>query len=405
MSKRILLLLANLLWIGFIAAQDSIMVRRNHLLHRFSVEARPEYIFPTNNFLRGDNRKGQALNFAMSGHATYSFQFPENSLMGRVYGNCYQGVGLGYYSFFDKEEMGNPLAFYLFQGSTLARFGDRASLDFEWNFGISSGWKTYNHETNPFNGGVGSRMNAYLNLDLNIKWNLTHRLDMITGVTVSHFSNGNTKYPNAGINTGGARIGFAYYLNRPDTRELTFENYQPLPEFKKYISYDLMFFGAWRRRGVFIDGKEIAPKSAYPVCGFTFAPMYNICNRFRAGLSLDGFYDGSGNVYTESYAIAWGDEDPGYTFYDPKLKEQLSLGLSVRAEYVMPFFSINLGIGNNFLYAKGDMKGFYQMLTLKIAVTRFAYLNVGYSLHDFQTPNSLMLGIGLRLNNKSPMLK
>ena len=71
----------------------------------------------------------------------------------------------------------------------------------------------------------------------------------------------------------------------------------------------------------------------------------------------------------------------------------------------MPFFSINLGIGNNFLYAKGDMKGFYQMLTLKIAVTRFAYLNVGYSLHDFQTPNSLMLGIGLRLNNKSPMPK
>lgn len=42
------------------------------------------------------------------------------------------------------------------------------------------------------------------------------------------------------------------------------------------------------------------------------------------------------------------------------------------------------------------------MLTLKVAVARSSYLHVGYCLKDFQTPNYLMLGIGVRFNNRYP---
>ena len=58
----------------------------------------------------------------------------------------------------------------------------------------------------------------------------------------------------------------------------------------------------------------------------------------------------------------------------------------------------------NVLHGGGDMKSFYQILALKIDVTRNSYLHIGYNLREFHEPNYLMLGIGYRFNNKRPKL-
>ena len=86
----------------------------------------------------------------------------------------------------------------------------------------------------------------------------------------------------------------------------------------------------------------------------------------------------------------------------PGVDKQLALGVSARAEFVMPYFNIGVGLGTNFLHKGGDLKAFYQMLTLKVAVTRSSYVHIGYSLRDFHMPNFLMLGVGYRFNNKEP---
>lgn len=70
----------------------------------------------------------------------------------------------------------------------------------------------------------------------------------------------------------------------------------------------------------------------------------------------------------------------------------------------MPYFTVGVGMGSNVLHRGGDLEAFYQMLVLKIAVTRSSFLHIGYSLKNFQTPNFLMLGIGYRFNNKYPVL-
>ena len=49
---------------------------------------------------------------------------------------------------------------------------------------------------------------------------------------------------------------------------------------------------------------------------------------------------------------------------------------------------------------KDDLNMFYQLLTLKIALSRAVFLHVGYRLQDFNEPNFLMLGIGFRFNGK-----
>ncbi len=387
-------------------AQDTYLSDSDgEIYHRISAEFRPEHIFGTNSFVRGNNENGTPISNAYSGHIGYSFQYSPGSEMGRVYGSSYQGVGLSLYSFTDKHELGNPVDFYVFQGATLFGLKNRRfNVNYEWGFGISAGWHTFDAIQNPYNGCVGSNLNAYLNVGVYMNLVLSRHVDIIAGGSLTHFSNGNTKFPNGGINNGGARIGLAYYINRelPSAMTAQSESHAIQP-FTKYLCYDILLFGSWRHGSAAIDGRYYAVRKIYSVAGLNFAPMYAFNYRFRAGVSLDLQYDGSGNLIVDKEAYSDLDNTIDNNFISrPKIGKQIATGLSVKAEYIMPYFTIAAGIGNNLIYSNGDMKGFYQTLALKIKLSHSAYLNVGYNLKNFKTPNHLMLGIGYRFHDLYP---
>lgn len=378
---------------------DSIPVSRK-FIHRIDAEIRPGFIIPSNSFLKGDNINGERINNSFSTHLKYSFQSQPNTCTDRIYGGVYQGLGLAYFTFGEPRQLGDPLAVYLFQGARIGRLSPIVSLNYEWNFGLSGGWKPYDPDMNSYNKVIGSEFNAYININLYLNWVLSNQFDLTTGIDLTHFSNGNTKFPNAGLNTAGFKLGLAYNFNR-DIRALQKPVFHtPIPEFKTHTSYDLVLFGSWRRKGVAFGDQQVASPHAYTVLGFNFAPMYNLGYKTRVGVSLDGVYDGSANVYTEDYISGTEQE-----FYTPALKRQLALGLSGRFEYVMPYFSVNIGLGVNILHNGGDLNSFYQILALKTDITRNTFLHIGYSLQDFHNPNFLMLGIGFRFNNKYPILR
>lgn len=373
-------------------------------IHRLGIEVRPEYVIPSHSFLRGENKDHESINKAFSAHLKYSFQFHHNAILDRIYGGAYQGIGLSYYTFGEPHFLGNPVLAYLFQGARIAQLSPKLSLNYEWNFGISFGWKPYDAKTNPDNGVIGSKANAYINANVYFSWMLSQKVDFIAGVTLNHFSNGNTKIPNSGLNTTGLKIGIVYNFNR--TECLTSENDRniSIPEYPKHISYDCVFFGAWRRVGVQMKDGEIASPNAYPVFGFNFSPLYNFGYKFKAGISFDGVYDGSTNVYADDYIISYGGSDPGPSFEKPPFRKQLALGISARAEYVMPYFTVDMGMGTNVLYSSHRLKYYYQVVALKMDITRHTFLHIGYTLKNFHNPNYLMLGIGFRLNDKRPPL-
>ena len=374
------------------------------LIHQLGVEARPGYVFPTNPFLKGQNQKQKPIEALYSTHLKYSFHFHPNTYLNSIYRGVYQGFGLSHYSFGNKEELGNPIALYLFQGATIAQVSRKLSLNYEWNFGISSGWKPYDDDYNTYNGMIGSKLNAYMNVNFYFKQQLSSQFDLIYGATLTHFSNGNTKFPNAGLNATDLKVGLTYNFNREEnlsSRVFTF-NQTRIQKFPKHISYDVVLFGSWRRKGLIFNDEPLASPDKYSVMGFNINPMYNMNYNLRVGLSIDGVYDSSANVYTEDYIIGMGETNPGYTFYKPSIKKQLALGVSTRAEYVMPYFTVGVGIGANLIHGGGDLRGLYQTLALKIEVTRNSFLHIGYNLQNFQTPNYLMLGVGYRFNNKYP---
>ena len=383
-------------------ALDTII--EHSFIHRLGIEARPQYVFPTNPFLQGENEKWMPIRNSFAAHLRYSFQFRPNTIADRIYGGAYQGIGVSYTTFGEKKQLGDPFSIYLFQGARIARFSPRLSLNYEWNFGLSAGWKPYDNYYNSYNGAVGSRMNAYLNAGIYLNWAASRNIDLNLGADLTHFSNGNTKFPNAGINTTGVKIGLVYNFNREES-DLVKSAYKPfIPRFPKHISYDLVLFGSWRRKGVFVGERQVASPNVYPVAGFNFAPMYNVGYKFRFGVSLDGVYDGSANVYTENEIVEYGGSGSPRKFLQPSIEHQLALGLSARAEYVMPYFTIGVGMGQN-IVGQGDLKGFYQVLALKVKVTRNSFLHIGYNLQNFKTPNYLMLGLGFRFHNKYPKVR
>ncbi|MDD4220749.1 MAG: acyloxyacyl hydrolase [Sphaerochaetaceae bacterium] len=383
--------------------KDSSFYHRSYI-YQLSIEGRPGIVFSTNPFLEGLNKKYTPVDFLYSGHLKYSFSFRPDSYVNKIYRGVYQGIGLARYSFNNSDEIGNPTAIYLFQGATIAQVSRRISLNYEWNFGISGGWKPYDKETNSLNGMMGSKLNAYMNTNFYFKQQLSHKFDLIYGLTLTHFSNGNTKFPNAGLNASDLKVGLTYNFNRHEDnilKTLALRKLQ-VSKFPRHISTDVVLFGSWRHKGIVFNAEPLSSPERYSVMGFNINPMYNMNYSLRIGLSLDGVYDSSANIYTEDYIIGMGDKNPGYTFYKPSLRKQLALGVSARGEYVMPYFTVGVGIGINALHGGGDLNGLYQLLALKIEVTRNSFIHIGYNLQNFKTPNYLMLGIGYRFGNKYP---
>ena len=97
-------------------------------------------------------------NQLLSAHARVGFRFSPETKMGALNPYAIQGIGVAVNTFFNGKEVGTPIAFYVFQSARIAALTERVSLDYEWNFGLSGGWKPYDRQTNLANTTVGSTL-------------------------------------------------------------------------------------------------------------------------------------------------------------------------------------------------------------------------------------------------------
>lgn len=365
--------------------------RRRKIVSIIGFNIRPVYTFTSfkDDVLSEclDDSEAKHTVFSSSLHLNYGFSFTSDSEPGRLYPGVSQGIGVGVNIFQHAASIGVPVSVYLFQEAPICRLGRRVALGYSWNFGASAGWKPSDGLTARSNLIVGSKVNAYINLGLGAIWSLTDDLSLSAGLEITHFSNGNTSFPNPGVNMAGVKVGISKSFGKrpegtPFMRDTLYKRH--------HISYDLTAYGAWRRR-VYRGGESpVLLNGHYGIAGLTFSPMWDIKRYFRAGLSADFQWDESSDL--KHYHIS-GNTAEDITFSHPPFFSQVSVGLSARAELVMPIFSVNVGIGYNFI-GPSEARASYQMANLKVAITRVLYLNIGYQLQNFQRQNNLMLGIG-----------
>ena len=328
----------------------------------------------------------------------YSFSFTNPRIRNYLPGG-YQGVALGILNFGASEAgglkkstkyIGYPVLAYVFQGGPICRIKNNLSLDYEWNFGASFGWKPASDFNRYFNLTVGSRVNAYLNLNIGFRWQLNSHTALFAGAAVSHFSNGNTSFPNPGVNSLGLRVGAVYTLNTPVNG---FEKAQPDTVKKRKIEYDIMGWGAARKRVYKGGDTPVLLRGRYACAGISFAPMYRINTWWRVGGSADFQWDESSDL-KKNYVSGITTDD--IQFHRPSFWRQVSVGLSAHAELQMPIFAVNIGCGYNFV-APLENRGTYQNIALKTYFTSNVFLNIGYQLRNFHQQSSLMLGLGVTI--------
>lgn len=343
-----------------------------------------------------ENKK--SVNTALPISIRYSFSFSDPKIPHYLPGG-YQGVAFGVLNTgalqshgFEKSKayIGNPLLLYIFQGGPVHRFSSRLSLNYEWNFGVSFGWKPYSDFNKNFNLAVGSRVNAYLYLGLNLVWEINKYYSFFAGLSVSHFSNGNTSFPNPGINSFGLRMGVVYTFNPPKD-EFAPVNHDTIS--KRKLEYDIMAWGATRKR-VYKGGENpVLLPGRYACAGISFSPMVRLNRWWRVGGSLDIQWDRSSDM-KRNYIGGSTTED--IFFSAPSFWRQVTLGISAHGELQMPVFAVNIGCGYN-LISPWENRGFYQNIALKTYIGKKFFINIGYQLRNFHQQSSLMLGAGVTI--------
>lgn len=332
---------------------------------------------------------------ATSLHLKYSFTFSPLSSQGRISRDSWQGIGTGVTFLGNHRGIGTPASVYLFQGAPICKFSHGLSLYYEWNFGASFGWKPCDGATALSNLITGSRMNAYINAGCGVLWNTGHGYSVTAGIDLTHYSNGNTTFPNPGMNMAGIRVGITHSFKRraakgsSDSSLTSDSGMDSLNRGRRY-GVDVTLYGAWRKRVYRGGDRPILLNGHFGVAGINLAPMWSVSKNFRTGVSADFQWDESSNL--KKYHIS-GSESDDILFARPPFLCQVCGGLSARAELVMPVFSVNVGCGY-YIYGPEENRASYQLANLKIRVHDGFFLNIGYQLLDFQKQSNLMLGCG-----------
>jgi len=310
------------------------------------------------------------------------------------YGMPYKGFGV-YKPFFTKcEEIGNPFSVFLFQGATLKEFGDRLSLDYEINLGVSFNWNHYDAVRSPDFLVTGSSINAHLAGDLFLRQKISDHFDLLYGVNVSHFSNGSTRTPNYGINPLSAYVEVAYNIN--GRRKLA-EKIAPPDDFEKRRIHDFSVFVTGRTVSLDTTGTQLRlrfPKQYFTVAGISYNYMFHSLRSLLWGPGIDLVYDEGNRVGIVSDSSS--DAEYNGVVQLAKLSDRFQAGLSIKGEVLMPGYSIFMSLGYDIIHANNKDERLYQNYGIKIRLfdglytslgvrstelthSRFLYVNLGYT--------------------------
>ncbi len=299
----------------------------------------------------------------------------------------YPDYGFGWYSGFigNPELLGSPGALYGFISFPL--FGlKRHQVVLEPALGLSYDLKPYDSETNVLNDAIGSRFNVYFNLNIGAKYSVNREIDLLYGLDLTHFSNGRTFRPNAGLNMLGFNLGFRYNFNSQQRKvdnslyPSTLLQVRPVLEtFRTSEPIKKSKVQAYVAGGLVQNDEDKGTYAQYPT--FTswleYQYLLNSKSTFVAGINF--FYDKSLKVYYENSPRDIYGVHIGYDFNFWRMGLRFQLG--------------------SYLHERGhDMKGhFFFRPALKYDIGERFFLQLGLKTRDGFKADWIEYGVGITL--------
>ena len=179
------------------------------------------------------------------------------------------------------EEIGQPYAVYGYMDIPFSMKRPQNPLQFGYftQFGVGFNLKPYDPENNPINQYIGSKVNAFVHVGFQARYQLNSRMDLESSIGLKHFSNGSSKKPNSGINLIPFSLGVKYRLGA--LQEIP-ERRIEVPKKERRDFWNLMVYTG-------VKNYDIG-EPTYFRGGLGFNYLIEPAYKYRLGLGLDLFY-------------------------------------------------------------------------------------------------------------------
>ncbi|MBK7652661.1 MAG: acyloxyacyl hydrolase [Flammeovirgaceae bacterium] len=301
----------------------------------------------------------------------------------------YPTYGLGISKFFFQPTdniLGNPFSTYIFFNESIFQFR-KSRLSYDFDIGLSYGWKRYDPQTNPEQKVIGSSVNFIVMLGLQYELKLSNRWDGIVGINVDHMSNGRIRSPNDGVNLHGANLSLRYRLTPPKPKDYEGDPvslYAPkniqhvIDPFKPMYEFYAVGSG-----GVATTYKDMDDHIYYFTASLSVdvARHYNYNGKFGAGLDL--FYDAS---LVEDYESQYPTGNvPSHLFYWP--------GVHISHEYMVHRWTLITQAGLN-LKVPSSKGVWYGRVGLRYDLSKSIFLRASLRVYDRFYSDFIEWGVG-----------
>lgn len=203
------------------------------------------------------------------------------------------GVGLHHLHFVNRDELGHPFALYGFFDGNYFRT-KRFELTNRMAAGLALGFKTYDPDDEHSNDIFCTKLNSFQELGLGIAMRLNRFIFLEPGVRFIHYSNGNVKEPQKGLNVYSYALSLRSALNAMPSEPVH------IPLARGYPRHQVLtFLSMAPRQYDFIDN-ETPFHETYGL-NFLMANLYMgynyaLTRQFRMGMGVDFFYDGTNGM-------------------------------------------------------------------------------------------------------------
>lgn len=142
----------------------------------------------------------------------YSSNYSGWKSMDNGYKNFIWGTGLTYFNLGNPQLNGHVIAWHIHFESAL-NANKRSPLTLRFGSGIGYLSRPYDLQSNKKNKAIGSNLNGNMQIMLKKYVELNQHYSLVYGIGITHYSNGNFKRPNLGINMAHLDLGLLKKIN------------------------------------------------------------------------------------------------------------------------------------------------------------------------------------------------
>jgi hypothetical protein len=180
---------------------------------------------------------------------------------------------------------------------------NRFSANFFVGSGIGFIEKPFHITENYKNEAIGSRLNAVLMGQTDLRYRISQNADISAGISITHFSNGKARTPNLGINNVGIFAGYAHHF--PVKKEI--KSIKSTEEDKLWENN--FFFSASMKQIYPVGGKN------YLYTAYSLNTKRILNKKRKIGAGIDVFYDYSDRAHFKNK----GFDNPDITYIKPAI--------------------------------------------------------------------------------------